>query len=295
MKRCLLFILTCFFVGSIHAQEDWSWWNETHGWEPGMPGWRSFLIISPGYLGPNALPVPSLTKGVLETGKSFTLSADFHFRSGDPTQNMAGRFYYPFSDRIAIELYGVLVEYYSMSDEVRDERAARDRDGRGLATGDLYFSTLVQLVKGEAFPNTVLRMTGKTASGRRYDAARYTDSPGYYFDLSFSKEIPFQGNQWQGLPFASLGFYSWQTNDMDNLQNDAFLYGGGMELSNEKWTFTNSLSGYSGYKNERDKPMVYTLTVKRELKKNAIQFQYMYGIRDWQYQTFKLAYSWQWE
>ena len=294
MKKIFLFLLILFFAGVVQAQEDWGWWNELHGWESGMPGWRSFITVSPGYLGPNALPVPDVAKGLLNTKKSLELSSDFHFMSGDHAQDLSGRFYYPFSDKIAIELYGVLLEHYSMTDEIRDERAARDRDGEGLAIGDLYFSTMIQLVKDRKFPNTLLRMVGKTASGGRLDAARYSDSPGYFFDLSFSKEIPRFAGNFQLMPFGSFGFYSWQTNDMDNLQNDAFMYSLGFELSNEKWEVTNSFGGYSGYKDERDEPMVYTFGVKRNFDKNAIRLQYIYGLRDWEYQTIKVAYVWQW-
>jgi hypothetical protein len=296
MKRILLFTITFFSVIFVQAQEEkWAWWNETHGWEYWMPGWRSFITISPGYLGPNALPVPDMRKGFLEGQKVVEASSDFHFSAGDQAQNISARFYYPFSDKVAIEVHGVILEHYSMTDEIRDERAARDKDGEGLAIGDLYFTTLVQLSKGRKFPNTLLRMAGRTASGDRLDAARHSDSPGYYFDLSFSKEIPaFVGNM-QGLPYCSLGFYSWQTNDVENLQNDAFMYGFGFDLKNERWQLSNSLSGYSGYKLERDQPMVYTFGLKRELKKNALRLQYRHGLRDWEYQTVKISYLWQWK
>ncbi|HKJ42117.1 MAG TPA: hypothetical protein VKA27_08475, partial [Sunxiuqinia sp.] len=214
MKRTFLVVITFLLALSASAQEDYTWWNELHGWKPGMPNWRSFIIYAPGYLGPNALPVPEVEKGYLETQKKIEFGSDFHFRSGDNTQDIAGRFYYPFGDKIAIELYMVILEHYNMSDSIRDMRRARDRDGKGLAAGDLYFTTLVQLVKGRKFPNTLLRMAGRTASGGRLDAARYSDSPGYYFDLSFSKEIPEMIGKMRGLPFGSFGFYSWQTNDL---------------------------------------------------------------------------------
>ena len=92
------------------------------------------------------------------------------------------------------------------------------------------------------------------------------------------------------MPFASLGFYSWQTNDELNLQNDAFMYGAGADLKYSGWTFSNSISGYTGYKHERDKPMVYTFDLNYNLKKNAVRLQYLYGIRDWKYQAIKLSY-----
>ena len=295
MKRACLFFFSCLLALTAFSQEDWTWWNELHGWKPGMPNWRSFIIISPGYLGPNALPVPSVQKGILKDPKSFEFSSDLHFRKGDNTQNIAGRLYYPFGDKIAIELYWVMLERYAMSDSIRDERRARDRDGKGIATGDLYFTTYIQLIKGRKFPNTLLRMAGRTASGGHLDAARYSDAPGYYFDLGFSKPVGKCIGQLNGMPFGSFGFYSWQTNDLDNLQNDAYMYGIGFELSNENWRITNSLSGYSGYKDIRDKPMVYTLDIQKNLRKHALRFQYLYGLRDWEYQTIKLSYLWQWK
>ena len=137
-------------------------------------------------------------------------------------------------NKIALEVYGVMLEKYQMSRQIRDERIARDKDGKGFAIGDLYFSTLVQLSKNRKFPNTLLRLAGKTASGGALKAARYTDSPGYFFDLSFSKD--FQSptlSTWR--PLASIGFYSWQTNDPENLQNDALMYAAGVEYLKNNW------------------------------------------------------------
>lgn len=290
MKRTIL-ILFCIIPLFSFSEEDWAWWNIKHGWEIGMPSWRSFIHITPGYLGPNALPVPEMKKGVVPAGSNFEFGLDFHFQKGDPTQNIFGRYYRSFADnKIAIELYGVVLEHYAMSDTIRDERIARDYDGKGIAIGDLYFSTLIQLVKGRKFPDTMVRMAGRTASGGHLDAARYADSPGYFFDFSFSKEYACRNEKLSFLPFASFGFYSWQTNDDMNLQNDAFLYGAGSDLKWSGWTLSNSISGYTGYKKERDKPMVYTFDLKHKLKKNTVRLQYLYGIRDWKYQTIKLSY-----
>lgn len=290
MKRIIL-IFFCIFPFIAVAEEDWAWWNILHGWETGMPSWRSFIHITPGYLGPNALPVPEVKKGIVPAGSNIEVSMDFHFQKGDPTQNIFAKYYRSFANnKIAIELYGVVVEHYAMSTIIRDERVARDYDGKGIANGDLYFSTLVQLFKGLKFPDTMFRIAGRTASGSRLEGARYTDSPGYFFDFSFSKEFAGRNEKTSFMPFASFGFYSWQTNDDMNLQNDAFMYGLGADLKVSRWTVSNSLSGYSGYKKERDKPMVYTFDLTHTLKHNAIRFQYIYGIRDWKYQTFKFSY-----
>lgn len=292
MKR-FLFLLLFIIPLTVFSQEDFTWWNEIHGWKPGMPSWRSFMIISPGFLGPNALPVPEMKKGILSGKREIEFGTDLHFLKGDNTQDLSGRFYYPFaSGKIAIEVSGVLLEHYAMAEFIRDKRIARDKDGRGLAIGDLYFSTMIQLFKDRKLPDTMLRMSCKTASGGRLDAARYADSPGYFFDLSFSKNLSSNEGKTQFVPFGSLGFYSWQTNDDMNLQNDALLYGAGFDLRRNKITVANSISGYQGYKNNGDRPVIYTLDIQQKLKNKTLRIQYLHGIHDWLYQTVKLSLIW---
>ena len=291
MRKVILIIICLFPL--LGFSEDYNWWNQKHGWKPGMRDWRGFMHITPGYLGPNALPVPDVKKGIVQSGTNFELGFDFHFQEGDPTQNLFVKYYRSFADnKIAIELYGVVVEHYAMSEFIRDERVARDFDGKGIANGDLYFSTLLQVIKGKKFPDTMLRMVGRTASGSQLEGARYSDSPGYFFDLSFSREYLGRNEKMSFLPFASLGFYSWQTNDDLNLQNDAYMYGAGADLKWSRWSVSNSISGYSGYKKERDKPMVYTFDLNRSMKNQTLRLQYLYGFRDWNYQTIKFSIIW---
>ncbi len=288
----LLFLVFSFAAFGQNPDEDYSWWNELHGWQEGDPGWRNWMIISPGFLGPNALPVPEVKRGILNQKTEFEVTASGHFMKGDPTQDISGRFYIPFAQgKIAIELYGVFLEHFAFSEEIRNERFARIEDGKGFAFGDLYFSTLIQISKDRKFPNTLFRMAGKTASGNQLEGARNTDSPGYFFDLSFSKDI---GNPESGIfrPFALAGFYSWQTNDELNLQNDAFLYAAGADYVKNNWLLSGSLSGYSGYKNQRDKPMQLNFEVRKDWNKKAIRIQYLNGLRDWEYKTIKFSFIW---
>lgn len=292
MKKIVILIL-CFVPLLGIADEDWTWWNVKHGWQTGMCDWRGLLHITPGYLGPNALPVPEMRKGIVPAGAHIETSVDVHFREGDPTQNLSAKYYRAFADnRIAIEFYGVVLEHYAMSDSIRDERIARDFDGKGFATGDFYFSTLLQIIRGKKFPDMMLRLAGRTASGGQLEAARYSDSPGYFIDLSLSKEYKGVGGRMAFRPYTSFGFYSWQTNDDLNLQNDALMYGVGADLEWSRWMISNSLSGYSGYKQERDRPMVYTFDLNRSLKRHTLRLQYLYGLRDWTYQTVKFSVIW---
>lgn len=295
MKYALLLI---FFVGFFmravgqDRNVDYSWWNQLHGWEAGDPDWPNWMIISPGYLGPNALPVPDVKRGVMNSSSEMEVTASSHFRKGDPTKDVSGRLFIPFAKKkIAIEMYGVVFEHYAFSTKIRDERFARDKDGKGNAVGDFYFSTLIQIVKHRKFPNTLFRFATKTASGNQLQAARYSDSPAYFFDFSFSKEW---GKPAIGIfrPFGLFGFYSWQTNDALNLQNDAFMYALGADYlrNSNLWSF--SWSGYSGYKNQRDKPMQLNFEWRKDFRKKAIRLRYLQGLRDWEYETIKFSFIW---
>lgn len=294
MKRILL-ISSLFLVFGVSLRgqgADYTWWNELHGWQAGDPGWRHWIILSPGYLGPNALPVPGVKRGFIETETELELSGTYHFHPGDPTQDLSGRLLLPFSEgKIALELYGVLLERFAFSEEIRDERFSRIEDGKGYATGDLYITTLVQLSRDRRFPNTLLRLALRTASGGPLEGARYTDSPGYFFDLSISEDFPLTGG-WILRPFGLAGFYSWQTNDDHNQQNDAPLYALGVDLERDGTRLSTSWSGYSGYKNQRDRPMQLNLEFQKDFRRMALGLQYIYGLRHWKYQTlrFSVAY-----
>lgn len=295
MKFRLLYILFLFF--SIHAfgqdsNADYGWWNQLHGWEVGDPGWRNWMKITPGYLGPNALPVPEVKKGIIGSNTEIEITASNHFSKGDPTRDISGKIFIPFAkNKVAIEMYGVAFEHFAFSEEIRNERFARDEDGKGIASGDFYFSTLIQLLKDRKFPNTLLRFATKTTSGNQLEAARYSDSPGYFFDLSFSKEW---GQPETGLfrPFGLFGFYSWQTNDELNLQNDAFTYALGADYEKNNWLLSSSWSGYSGYKDERDRPMQLNFEVRKDFNQKAIRLQYLHGLRHWEYKTVKFSFIW---
>jgi hypothetical protein len=287
----VLVVIFCILSGKAQQfQNDPSWWNELHGWEEGDPGWRNWMKITPGFFGPNALPVPHIQKGELFKNPEFELTVSNHFHKGDPTQDISGYVYIPFAgNKIAVEMYGVAFERFAFSEEIRNERFARIKNGRGTAIGDFYFSTLIQVFKNRKFPNTLFRFATKTASGNQLEGARYTDSPAYFLDLSFSKIF---GNHKTGLikPFGMIGFYTWQTNDELNLQNDALLYGLGTEFIKNNWLFSGSWSGYSGYKNERDQPMQLNFDIRRDFEKKALRIQYQHGLQHWEYKTVRFSY-----
>ncbi len=281
----LCLIAPLFAIG----EDDFTWWNELHGWEPGMPGWRYFMKITPGYLGPNALPVPENPRGLIGKHCELESAAECHFMDGDNTQDLFFRYYHPFADgKIALELYGTGIEFFQTSPEIRDERVSRDYDGKGHATGDFYFATYIQLLRNSKWPDMLARLACKTASGRRLDAARYSDTPGYFLDLSFGKDV-LLGNTNTLRWFGMLGFYCWQTNSDEVFQNDAFMYGGGACLTSGKNSFSSELAGYSGYKDERDRPLVWRVDFKRDWGKKQLGIRYQKGLRHIVYHTIKVS------
>lgn len=292
MRKLFCITLVVFgFQLHVCSQEDFSWWDQIHQWD-GVTPWYNYLKFSPQYLGPNALPIPDLQNGRVAGKASFEVAADAHFSEGDKTQNAFMKLYYPVvHERIALEGYVVPVEHYKMDTITRDQRAARDRDGEGTAGGDIYFGTIVQLVKDKKFPDLSLRISLRTASGTNVSAARYTDAPGYFFDLSFGKEYPSKKNslnkiRWYGM----LGFYSWQTNSGDHRQDDAVLYGAGFDFTFSKIIISPSLAGYYGYINNDDRPVVARLHLIKESENFSYGCLLQKGWNDYPYNSVRLLF-----
>ena len=294
MKFRLVSLVFLLFSVLLYGQKeiDYGWWNELHDWQRGDPGWRNFMKISPGYLGPNALPVPEIKRGILRANTEIEFTASTHFHPEDPTQDVSGKLFVPFAkNRIAVEMYGVVMERYAFTEKIRNERVARDKDGKGTAVGDFYFSTLIQIFRDRMVPNTMLRMAAKTASGNQLEAARYTDSPGYFFDASMSKSLKF-GASGSVRPFGLIGFYAWQTNHDLYLQNDALLYACGLHVLYRKFLVSAAFSGYSGYIGKKDRPYQLNFDFRRDFKNQALRLQYLNGLRDWEYKTIRFSFIW---
>ena len=77
-----------------------------------------------------------------------------------------------------------------------------------------------------------------------------------------------------------------------NLQNDAFMYAVGSDFVIKNWLFSTSLSGYSGYKDQRDKPMQLNFEIRHDWKKSAFRIRYIQGLRDYDYETLRISYIW---
>ncbi|MCK4747764.1 MAG: hypothetical protein KAT15_12030 [Bacteroidales bacterium] len=280
-----------FFIFNIGAQDN-SWWNEKHQWD-GVTPWNSYLIVSPAFMGPNALPVPEVQKGILPGKRSFELGMDGHYSKGDRTGNLFTELFFPlFSERAGLAISYVPLEYYQTDTLTRDLRRSREYDARGVSRGDFYFSTYIHLVKEHGWiPDILFTVNLKTASGTRFNAARHTDAPGYYFDFSAGKTIyTGDGNLRNIRAYAMSGLYVFQTNLGNYMQNDAFQYGAGLDLDFGRLRMDHQLGGYAGYLGNGDKPMVYRMNlawIQGSVMEMKLRFQQ--GFIDFPYSTLRLS------
>jgi hypothetical protein len=303
-KRFLLFV--SFVVISYGASSQFQFWNDLVAWD-GHTNYVSYFIMSPAYFGPNALPVPELKNGLVSEQSYFQILGQQHVGKGDNTTNLFGKFYASFFDKIGVEVFMVPLEYYKLSPATRDERMSRTLDAEGLTVGDVYFGTTIQLLKdSERWSDMTVSMYCKTTSGGQINDLRYTDTPGYYFDLSFGKDFksaPISLDQLRW--YTSFGFYNWQTNMPRYMQNDAVLLGAGLQMNKNTLQLDAQFTGYIGYIGGKDFVQVPSSKLKQEydgdipvvfrlnamIKEEKLNWKLMYqaGLHDFTYQTLSLG------
>lgn len=287
-----LYIILLALLGSPLQAQDFSWWNQIHNWD-GITPWTSYLIVSPGFMGPNALPVPEIRKGHLTKVRSFELALEGHYNKGDQAGDLFAELFFPlFSQRAGFAISWVPVEVYKTDTVTRDLRRSREYDPRGYHLGDIYLSTYIHLVKEKRrIPDLLMTVNLKTASGTGFDGARHTDTPGYYFDLSAGKTIYTGEHALKTMrAYAMAGFYVYQTNLLNHRQNDAFLYGAGMDLNFGRLQLEQQLGGYTGYLGNGDKPIVYRLNLIWYSQAGPpIKLRFQHGFRDFPYSSLRLS------
>ena len=262
--------------------------------------------IAPAYFGPNAFPVPDMLDGRTQSHLRLEIAGDGYLGyEKDWTADVFARVHIPlFTERVNLTLWMPVQEWYAMTPE--RQRTCRLQDTvpmTGHEAGDVYVSTDIQVWKARKWsPDVMLRAAIKTASGGSFEKARYYDNPGYFFDLSVGKSLYFgAGKQFPyadsadakvELRFAgSAGLLCWQTDN--GRQNDAVMYGLQMLLRSEYVSLRAVWSGYVGWENDGDRPMV----VKARLAGHAKGFEpfaeYQYGIKDYPFHMVRvgLAYN----
>jgi hypothetical protein len=289
--RTIFFLLLLTFICfPLTGQADYYWWNKKHDYD-GTKSWIEYLILSPAYMGPNALPVPEMYSGNIPAGHHFETGFEGHYSTGDQTANLYLSYNFPlFSDRASMQVSYRPVEIYQTDTVTRDTRRSRELVPEGHSFGDVYVTTYVQLIKAhDHLPDLMISANIKTASGTNLDGARHTDTPGYWFDATLGKRINTNGNliQYHQL-FAKGGFYSYQTYTKNRYQNDAFLYGAGILTAFRKINIQHQFTGYAGYFNNGDRPLVYRFVIEnRTTERIGYRFMYQQGLHDLNYSTVR--------
>ncbi|REJ80821.1 MAG: hypothetical protein DWQ44_04880 [Bacteroidetes bacterium] len=290
-KSLKLIILILLSHVHVRAQDEFLWWVEKHDWD-GISHWSRYMTFSTSFMGPSALPVPEVRKGNFEKRFEVEQMAGAHFSKGENTLDFFSRVLLPIAEsKAALEFFVMPLEFFDTDTITRDVRAARTREGKGHSGGDIYIASLIQIASGRKnFPDIMLELTLRTASGTRLRDARHTDAPGYYMNLSSGKTISLGQDRKDSLrPHVMAGFYSWQTNDPDHFQNDAFLYGAGLDYIRDAFSVSATLSGYSGYLNNGDSPLVFRAEGKWGFRNKDIKLWYRKGLKDFDYQSIRVG------
>ncbi|MBL7730483.1 MAG: hypothetical protein JNM88_04840 [Chitinophagaceae bacterium] len=283
-------LILCLFIFSFFnaGAQTFDRWAQVVGWD-GVTHWSRYMIHMPAYQGPNSLPVPALTNGSIDSNFSVMAGGQLHFSKGDKTQNVVIKANYCLvKDKIAFDLAWVPYERYTMNVATKERRHVfvqffDDQE----AAGEIHLNTNIQLLnKWRKDIHLALRIGYRIPCGSGFGAARYTDGSGYYFDLSFGKQLGQSPLKWIGMA----GFYNWQIESTDHNQDDAFLFGTGLEWNTEGLRMQSYVAGYLGYlEKSGDKPVVFRLNAEKKFSRFALQAGFQKGLHDFDFTSVEFG------
>ncbi|MDR1259084.1 MAG: hypothetical protein LBK65_07405 [Tannerellaceae bacterium] len=280
-----IYVLVFLFIvtTSFYAQSSGSWRDKT-----------ALLIYSPRYFGPRAFPVPELRSGKAPDNYEAEVRGEYHYYAGDRTKDLFLRLLLPLvRGRAGVEISLIPLERYRMTPETRDERnaVALEWSNNEPYSGDVVVSAFYQLWKSEKWFDAIISLNLKTASGGRLCDARFTDAATYWIDVCAGKDIAGGADPGRVLRFQAMaGFYCWMTNDMVHRQNDAILYGLGLSGTLGRFSLSSDLSGFSGYENNGDHPVIWRNDLRFEYLGNILSLGYDHGMKDSLYDTYSVGY-----
>jgi hypothetical protein len=281
--RLSFITILCFFFFAGKSQ-DFGWWAQSVGWD-GISHWSHYMITQPAYMGPNALPVPRTGNGSIDSISSIAVTGNFHFSKGDNTQNITLYANYSLvKNVISFDASWVPYERFTLSHEIKTKRHVfsqfyYDRH----AVGDILLNTNFQLLnKWRKHIQLALRIGYRFPAGTGFGLARTSDGPGYHFDLSFGKPFKNSSLKWIGMA----GFYTWQIVSDKHRQDDAFLFGSGMEWNTKSLHLQTYIAGYIGYlEKSGDKPVVFRVSAEKKLKRSSLLLGFQQGLNDFKYSS----------
>lgn len=243
---------------------------------------------SPSYFGPNALPVTEFSDGTIPKETILRLSGNHFFGYGDITTSFDLGIEIPLlPERIAIKIWNTGFEIWEVTQEIYNQRNMKGDRLRGVAWGEFYIQTQLLFLKERKHrPSIILNSILKTAAGTNFEQRRHYDTPGYIFSMEIGKSFLLNRRFLEEVKtIVQVGFLERQT--ANSSQNDAPLYGGKIILRNRLFDFQTTLSGYHGWMQNGDAPLVFSLRLTLKQPKFSVFTQYQYGINDFAYQQIQ--------
>lgn len=290
MKK-YLFLLFIAAQNIAHTQTQQQW-AQLVGWD-GVSHYSKYIIFNAGHLGPNALTIPAITTGSIDSVNAIGLSGQLHFAKGDKTQNfnLYGNFCLA-RNRVSVNVNWIPIEFFKMSDTIKRERHVYYQNYFDKqAKGDVLFSTNINLLnkwrnKTQLALRVGIRLPSSSSKG--VAAARFIDATSYLVDVSLGKMIN-QRLKWMSMA----GLYVWQMDKGDLRQNDAFLFGSGFEWNNNNWKLQPYFAGYLGYEAKSgDKPIVFRFNAEKKINKIIFLLCLQQGLNDFKYTSIETGIKW---
>ena len=276
MRRVLLIALVLF---SFNAQAQLDWWNQIHNWDGATP-WTQYMKYSHAYLGPNAIPIPTLQRPI--TGRRpamsyFKSSSQMSLIEDDSFLSLHNELHW-YRGHTQIHITHQSIEYYRTSTELRDHRISRDEDSEGVIAGDVLIDISTRLWERNLDAIWFTFHT-KTAAGP-LSQARFTDAPGYAFFFSHQKSFSSIGN-WVPTLTTDAGFQVYQTHWVDYPQNDGFLGNIGLQIQKDETIFSARVRTFTGYFRDGDWPRLLELQWNNNLSFGQTQLGWTRGLNDY--------------
>lgn len=270
-----------FLLPASSRSQTLEWWRNNVQWD-GVTYWAKYMIPSPRYFGPNAMSVPGINNGSVDSLHSVGAGLNAHFGKGDQTQNLAlyANYASP-GNAISVDVQFVPYERFRLSHAVKTERRVYYLNYNDKSTtGDVLVNTTIQLFRKKRDKvQAAMRVGVRMPSGGALGAARYMDMPAYWIDGGFG--FPLKNRNWKWLLMS--GFFVWQNNDYKLRQNDAYLFGSGFEWNRNAWRLQFYGAGYIGYKNIGDRPVVVRVGLEKRKGRQVYFFRLQQGFFDFRY------------
>ncbi len=275
--KFLLLSMPMVFRFSLAQVPGYVWWERHHGINSDMA--KHLLRRTPGFMGPNALPVPEVFDTKVGYRTFVGTSIEYYNGNGEQTMNPDMMLHFPIQkNRLSISIRSKLLEWYRMRPDLRDERYARDSAGMGFSTGETFLQAKCRILENfYFFPDLSIDAGMKFYSGGNFENARHTGAGSYWLSGIIGKTI--LKNRSQSIRFTmSCGGYFWQASEWQHRR--ALLYGIGFLLMHKNMVLYTAINGYRGRLNNGDRPLLLRLRWEMNTSGKMFFLGYQLGIND---------------